>query len=1180
MIKFFRAILAAICIMVALPVAAAASGNTYCELHSIEVKSNSVVLQGRQFVDAQSPITLTAEKQSDGSASAAVSANCSADGCFSIEFAAEHTAYNLNFSVSDKNLAMQMDFSEYADLFAANADYSIDAVCFEPKVITLTGSHDAESGAGVGLKLIDGAKSGLDAIKGVAQAQSVGQNFELKFMAERGEYDLSIGAYGLEPLKTSFVIGDISDSITEKDNVDALLIKLNDFVDKLSAQLSECESKNIAVDYEKAYYAIIEKFIENIRIEQANGDVSRVGQYDYVLSKLYNEAYDNLQQYLDGKKTPFIVPKYVTGDIRTDGTTVYATTEANGVLAERPVFFVGYGHWDTAAAEIPFLSDIGANITSSSVYMDDVIKSYNAEGWDFSILSSKPDRSMTIKAAQEDKASGEWSIKMTTKTTDDPEAFSRLEQYIDIKPNTEYVFGLKTKGNGTSVWVSLDGLAKAQDREYLQNTQEWHTYEFEYTSDDEPIGLFNIYAESDVTSPLYIDDIYVKEKGSDINLLRNGDFEAAARQLTADETEAAEQGWYVDRREFERLRGIFENAEEYNVLVGGGADSTTPPEFILASDPDATTASSHFVPYKIDNQTIRNLLSVYGRICADVHNDYDSVYDMLLMNEPKVHTNDGSYNDGVTPYKQRWAEWLEKKYGNISALNAKYGTRYSSFESVTMPNGVERNIKYYDYRSFNDEVLSEFINWYIDEMQTSYPELKYHVKIMQYLRYDYPNYFRDGTNYELVADNMDLNGCDGYGAPDDANRPLTFKMAWYDMLTSLSDKPVWDTENHILSDKSVVEYDSITPEYVGADIWNGAVHGRGASVNWTYDRSKQSQPWGNSQFVNTNFAFRPEEMAEVSKTTLDLNRLSNEITAISKEQAKVAILYSRTSIGYNGNHMTQVAEAYEQAIFSGQKVGFITDSNSEDVSKYELLIVPEATNVPSNVVDNIYSFVQNGGKLILLGSNSLRYDEANNSHNATKLNYILGGAEPGTVADVIENMNITEVVLRDADTGEKLDDVEWSYAEYDGQYVVNILNYDMESSKNIGVYVDGEQIANLTELRSGKTSDTLLAKPMQAMLVAFDIQTFTFDMVDEGGEVIKSDVSTLEAGKITCTSDVDGSLILALYKDDVLIDVTIGTGMIEFSPEDGSDDYRLMATAWNMENIEPLARSRKLIYAK
>jgi len=465
----------------------------------------------------------------------------------------------------------------------------------------------------------------------------------------------------------------------EKDSVEALLLKLNDFSYNLSLKLSECEKSDISTDYEKANYAIIKKFIENIRFEQENGDLSRIGQYNYALSKLYNEAYDNLQMYLIGEKTPFIVPKYLTGNIRTDGTTVYATTDTNGEIAERPVFFVGYGHWNTAAEDMSFLSDIGANITSTAIYMDDVIKSYNAEGWDFSVLSSNKDRAMTIKTTNSEKASGNWSAELKVRSADDPEAFSRMEQYFDVKPNTTYVYGFKAKGDGTKVWVSMDGLSSVKERKYLLNTNSWRDYEYEFKTGDNPVGLFNFYAESDVTSSLYIDDIYLKEKGSDINLLRNGDFETAGRELNADEKEAAEKGWYVDRSEFERMRKILENAEEKNVLVSGGADSTTLPEFILNQDTDATSASSHFLPYKIDNQTVRDLLSVYGRISADVHNDYDSVYDMLLMNEPKVHTNDGAYNNGESPYQKRWAEFLKNKYETPLNLSMNRNTSYYNY---------------------------------------------------------------------------------------------------------------------------------------------------------------------------------------------------------------------------------------------------------------------------------------------------------------------------------------------------------------------------------------------------------------------------------------------------------------------------------------------------------------------
>ena len=248
--KFIKAIFIVISVIIASVSVTSATETTYCELYSIEVKSNSVILSGRQFIDSDEVITLTAVKQSESPALAVVSSSCLPDGSFELEFEAEFAAYNLNFCVADKSFALYMDFSDYKELFMANVGYKIDGVRFEPEVITLKGTHEAAPYAEVGLTLVDESKTGLDAIKGVAQTKSEGQSFEFKLMAERGSYNLSLEAYGLEKVKANFVIGNISDSIMEKDNVGDLLTKLNDFVGKLALKLSECEDRGIAVDYE------------------------------------------------------------------------------------------------------------------------------------------------------------------------------------------------------------------------------------------------------------------------------------------------------------------------------------------------------------------------------------------------------------------------------------------------------------------------------------------------------------------------------------------------------------------------------------------------------------------------------------------------------------------------------------------------------------------------------------------------------------------------------------------------------------------------------------------------------------------------------------------------------------------------------------------------------------------
>jgi len=334
---------------------------------------------------------------------------------------------------------------------------------------------------------------------------------------------------------------------------------------------------------------------------------------------------------------------------------------------------------------------------------------------------------------------------------------------------------------------------------------------------------------------------------------------------------------------------------------------------------------------------------------------------------------------------------------------------------------------------------------------------------------------------------LDLNGndaCSNYGV---ANTPLQSKMSWYDFQTSVKDAPVWDTESHIIPDISVVGYDDLVEYYNGADVWNGGVHGRGTSIIWLWDLRNNSMPWSGTTYPNTNAVVRPAEAVEVSRAALDLNRLSKEIYEIQKAKRKVGVLYSRTSQGYVKDIMTSTIGAYEDAIFSGQKVGFITESKPETMHDYELVIIPETPNVPVSVINHLKTYIENGGQVVITNPETLKKNEYNKPHDAETIEYIYANAMvEGSIYDKIDAMGLSKVVLVNAETGERIDNVEWSYAEYDGKIVVNALNYDKENDIMVKVKYNGKEVESFDELRGMEMGNSqILLKSYQPVLLSF-----------------------------------------------------------------------------------------------
>ena len=173
----------------------------------------------------------------------------------------------------------------------------------------------------------------------------------------------------------------------------------------------------------------------------------------------------------------------------------------------------------------------------------------------------------------------------------------------------------------------------------------------------------------------------------------------------------------------------------------------------------------------------------------------------------------------------------------------------------------------------------------------------------------------------------------------------------------------------------------------------------------------------------------------------------------------------------------------------------------------------------------------------------------------------------------MDTLGLSEVELIDTATGKYPVGVEWIYTKQGNNYLVNIMNYDEDTAVSIKVYLNGVEVTGATELRSGQTMTDFTAKPMSPILLSFGDNTF--ELVDSAGNVIQSNLTELKGGSIRCNLPVSGTMILAIYKDDALVDVALRKNTIAFTPT-GVGSYRLMAMDWNLETMKPLRESKSI----
>jgi len=233
---------------------------------------------------------------------------------------------------------------------------------------------------------------------------------------------------------------------------------------------------------------------------------------------------------------------------------------------------------------------------------------------------------------------------------------------------------------------------------------------------------------------------------------------------------------------------------------------------------------------------------------------------------------------------------------------------------------------------------------------------------------------------------------------------------------------------------------------------------------------------------------RPKTLAKISDVVMDLNRLAYEVTALQKGERKTGLLYSRTNLTRNKQYMTMVGDVYKQLLFSGQKVTMITDTEPEKMNDYQLLVVPEVKYVTNDVLMAVKNYIEKGGKVLLVGDDCFKYNEYGLLNDTEVVEYIYANADrQSSVYDKVMELGLSDVVLKDAVTGEPLSGVEYSYTEYNGKILVNLLNYDFDNSYTFHVYYQGKEVTEFTELRGmEKVSGTVTVKPYQPILLQFE----------------------------------------------------------------------------------------------
>lgn len=901
---------------------------------------------------------------------------------------------------------------------------------------------------------------------------------------------------------TGEVFKEFSKKITVHPTLEIYQDKLDEMkarLDKIDVLISECEKNNIYVEYEKINAQVVRLFLGYIPENIANKDAGRIDYQIAEMEKLLKEAESNLENYILGSKIPYDIPENISDgplEIK-DGVFYGMTKNAKGEIEERPVFLLGYGHGNYIRKNINDVAAAGANYMQAEFASKYIV--YEA--------GPIPDwRGGTAESVE---------------TEDDGNRVfhgTGIMQNVPVIPEKEYRLIFDACGEASG-WVGFkDWTTDSGNSKTLHVTKEMKTYTYDFTSLASGwVGLrFNM------SGDFYLDNVKIVEldgNGNEIdgeNPVLNGDFE---------KTEADSRFSFHYGQIQNMFSEIYNNAKN-GVMTCALVSLHYFPSWIYDKYPEAKKKGIR--TWDPNSEVMQDLYYNLGKNFARFTKNLGGVNDICIHNEERMPL----YMDqGYLPVFQ---SYLERIYeGDINKLNTNYGTTYKSFDEVPMPNGIERTSANYDLANCTNEYVLMSRENMMRGIKEVWPEVHVQGKLQSTTIFSRKQH-RIAHAVEPVGNGrlFGVHGMDGgigYQSGifvDNKYVPGSALSAYfgYDYLTTDLLAPVLNTEDHIDSDGDMTVITDIG-DHNARYMWEACLHGRAASAIWNWFRSTASEP---GQSVHKGHVTeRPDQMAKIGKTILDVNRLSKEVAAFVKADRPVQIMYSHATRNRNFLNLELQSKVYDALAYSGQRSYILTDDKYDNLDRADIMIIPACTHVPERLIDDLIAYGEAGKTIIIIGDYSLRYNEYNLPHDEAKVQKIYDmatlieadywmderftseniGSEANVVDDsyvditmeklrdifrpILEEKNLMVIDIIDEETEKTAEALMFKYTEYEGKMLLDVSYYgDYGVDKTYKVLYNGKEIPSMRELRSGRliTDSTVTLDASTPQLLQFDVR--------------------------------------------------------------------------------------------
>ena len=361
----------------------------------------------------------------------------------------------------------------------------------------------------------------------------------------------------------------------------------------------------------------------------------------------------------------------------------------------------------------------------------------------------------------------------------------------------------------------------------------------------------------------------------------------------------------------------------------------------------------------LEHPAIKKAIAEYIRLnIAKFHDNPELLYDIM------------AYELSYMCYCQRsqgmFHQWLARRHGSVAQANGRWGTQYASFDEVVPPPvknsrplpNTNRAV-WYDWARFNMDRFTDHLLWVRGEIRRVSP--------------DSVPLAAGGSSY-MLSGSASTSGIDEERIVNEVDDLIIHEgggsTMGMDLQMGLSNekKPLADPEMSLQG----VEY--LLPHFL---------HGKSVAQIYHWPAQPANEYYSNnSSSIMHSWRFSLADVDELLRVALDVRRLNKEVAAFVDAPAEAAILYSQTStiqipqemVAWRTTpYLAELRKTYEASQFLDSKVSFVTERQlvSGYASRYKILMVPGARNLPAAVVAKLWDYAAQGGHVVVMPESML-----------------------------------------------------------------------------------------------------------------------------------------------------------------------------------------------------------------